>query len=67
MRSFSVIPEEPRDELAIEPIRSHEQLVVMVDKFFLNRSVKPFHVGVHLGRFRSLARCGSLGRAKLVR
>jgi hypothetical protein len=39
----------------------------MVDKFFLNRSVKPFHVGVHLGRFRSLARCGSLGRAKLVR
>ena len=51
MRSLSVVPEEPGDQLAIELIGNEEQLLMIVDKFFLNGSIEPFHMGVHLGRF----------------
>ena len=51
MRTLSVVPEEPGDEQAIEVIGSQEQLLMIVDEFFLNRSIKPFHMSVHLGRF----------------
>ena len=49
MRSFSVVPDEPRDQLAIELIGGDQQLLMVIDEFFLNGAVKTFHVGIHLG------------------
>ena len=52
MRSFSVVPDEPRDELAIELIGGDEQLLMVINKLLLNSPVKPLDVGVHLGSSR---------------
>ena len=49
MRSFSVVPDEPRDQLAIELIGSDQQLLVVINELLLNGPVKTFDVGVHLG------------------
>ena len=49
MRSFIVVPDEPRDQLAIELIGGDKQLLMVIDEFLLNGAVKAFHVGVHLG------------------
>ena len=49
MRSFSVVPDEPRDQLAIELIGSDQQLLMVINELLLNRPVKTFDVGVHLG------------------
>jgi hypothetical protein len=49
MRSFSVVPDEPRDQLAIELIGGDEQLFVIINELLLNGPVKTFDVGVHLG------------------
>ena len=49
MRSFRVVPDEPRDQLAIELIGGDQQLLMVIDEFFLNGAVKTFDVGVHLG------------------
>src|SRR5919112_319070 len=49
MRSFSVVPDEPWDQLAIELIGSDQQLLMVINELFLNRAVKTFDVGVHLG------------------
>ena len=51
MRSFGVVPQEPGDQLAIELVGSDKQLLMVVNEFFLNRAIEPFHVGVHLGSF----------------
>src|SRR5919112_1411931 len=52
MRSFSVVPDEPWDQLAIELIGSDQQLLMVINELFLNRAVKTFDVGVHLGSSR---------------
>ena len=49
MRSFSVVPDEPWDQLAIELIGSDQQLLVVINELLLNGPVKTFDVGVHLG------------------
>jgi hypothetical protein len=49
MRSFSVVPDESRDQSAIELIGSDQQLLMVINEFFLNGSIKPFHVGIHFG------------------
>ena len=49
MRSFSVVPDEPRDQLAIELIGSDQQLLMVINELLLNGPVKTFEVGVHLG------------------
>jgi hypothetical protein len=49
MRSFSVVPDEPRDQSAIELTGGDKQLLMVSNEFFLNGSIKPFHVGIHLG------------------
>jgi hypothetical protein len=49
MRSFSVVPDEPRDQLAIELIGLDKQLLMIIDKFLLNGSIKPFYVSIHFG------------------
>ena len=49
MRSFSVVPDEPRDQLAIELIGSDQQLLMVINELLLNGAVKTFAVGVHLG------------------
>ena len=49
MRSFSVVPDEPRDQLAIELIGSDQQLLMAINELLLNGPVKTFDVGVHLG------------------
>ena len=49
MRSFSVVPDEPRDQLAIELIGSDQQLLMVINELLLNGPVKTFDVGVHLG------------------
>jgi hypothetical protein len=42
VRSFGVVPDEPRNQLAIELIEEEQQLVVVIDQRFLNCSGKPF-------------------------
>ena len=49
MRPFSVVPDEPRDQLAIELIGSDQQLLMVINELLLNGPVKTFDVGVHLG------------------
>ena len=49
MRSFSVVPDEPGDQLAIELIGSDQQLLMVINELLLNGPVKTFEVGVHLG------------------
>ena len=49
MGSFSVVPDEPRDQLAIELIGSDQQLLMIVNELLLNSPVKTFDMGVHLG------------------
>lgn len=49
MRSFSVVPDEPRDQLAIELIGSDQQLLMVINELLLNGPVKTFDMGVHLG------------------
>lgn len=49
MRSFSVVPDEPRDQLAIELIGSDQQLLMVINELLLNSPVKTFDMGVHLG------------------
>jgi hypothetical protein len=51
MRPLSVVPDEPRNQLTVKLIRRSQQLLMVVDELFLNRAIKPFHVGVHLGSF----------------
>lgn len=63
MRSFRVVPEEPGNQLAIELILSDQQFLVIVNEFFLDRTVKPLRVGVHLRRFEdrcAMTRCFGL-------
>jgi hypothetical protein len=45
MRSFSVVPDEPRDQLAIELIGGDKQLLMVIDEFLLNGAVKAFTRG----------------------
>lgn len=49
VRSFGVVPEEPRNQLTIELIGFEQEFLMVVDKFFLNGSIEPFHMGIHLG------------------
>ena len=49
MRSFSVVADEPRDQLAIELIGSDQQLLMVINELLLNGPVKTFEGGVHLG------------------
>src|SRR3954465_16057877 len=49
MRSFSVVPDEPRDQLAIEVIGSNQQFLMVINELLLNGPIKTFDVGVHLG------------------
>ena len=49
MRSFSVVPEEPRDQLAVELIGCDQQLLMVINELLLNGPVETFDVGVHLG------------------
>ena len=49
MRSFGVVPDEPRDQLAIELIGSDQQLLMVINELLLNGAVKTFDVSVHLG------------------
>ena len=51
MRSFSVVPDEPRDQSAIELIGGDKQLLMVINEFFLNGSIKPFDLSIHFGRF----------------
>ena len=50
MRSFSVVPDEPGNQMAIELIGDKQQLFMIIDKFFLNGSIKPFDMSIHFGR-----------------
>jgi hypothetical protein len=52
VRSFGVVPDEPRNQLAIELIEEEQQLVVVIHQRFLNCSGKPLQVGIQLGSFR---------------
>ena len=49
MRSLSVVPDKPGDQLAIELVGDEQQLFMVIDKFFLDGSIEPFHMGIHLG------------------
>lgn len=49
MRTFSVVPEKPWDEFTVELIGSDQELLMIVDKFFLQSPIEPFHVGIHFG------------------
>lgn len=49
MRSFGVVPEKPGNQLPIELIGEEQQLFMVINKFFLDGSIKPFHMGIHLG------------------
>jgi hypothetical protein len=49
MRSFSVVPDEPGNQSAIELIGRDQQLLMVINEFFLNGPIKPFDVGIHLG------------------
>lgn len=49
VRSFGVVPEEPRNQLTIEWIGFEQEFLMVVDKFFLNGSIESFHMGIHLG------------------
>jgi hypothetical protein len=40
MRSFSVVPDEPKDQLTIELIGDDEQLFVIINELLLNGRVK---------------------------
>ena len=51
MRSLSVVPDEPGDQLAIELVGDEQQLFMVIDKFFLDGSIEPFHMGIHFGSF----------------
>ena len=51
VRSFRVVPQQPRDKLAIELIGTDKQLFMVVNEFFLKSSIKSFHMGIHLGSF----------------
>src|SRR5262245_21733512 len=51
MRSFSVVPQQPRDQYAIELIGADQQFLMVINEFFLNRAIKSFHVSIHLGSF----------------
>ncbi len=51
MRAFSVVPQEPGNQLAVELVGSQQQLLMIVNEFFLEGSIEPFHVGIHLGSF----------------
>jgi hypothetical protein len=46
MRSFSFVPDEPRDQLAIEVVGSDKQLLMVINEFFLNRAIKSLHMAV---------------------
>jgi hypothetical protein len=45
MRVFSVVLDEPGDQLAIKLGRSDEQLLMVINELLLNGPVKPFDVG----------------------
>ena len=49
MGSFSVVPDEPRDQLAIELIGTDQQLLMVINELLLNGPVKTCDMGVHLG------------------
>ena len=48
MKSFGV-PDKPGNQLAIELVGDEQQLFMVIDKFFLDGSIEPFHMGIHLG------------------
>jgi hypothetical protein len=52
MRSFSVIPDEPRDERGVELIGGDEQFLMVINELLLNGAIKPFDMGIHLGSSR---------------
>lgn len=52
MGSLSIIPEQPRNQLTVKLIGIKQQLLMVVNEFLLNRAIKPFHMGVHLGGSR---------------
>jgi hypothetical protein len=62
MRSFSVVPEELRDQLAIELIRGDQQFLVIVNEFFLDRSIK--HALAERGTPRTMNRAISAAEPK---
>ena len=49
MGSFGVVPDQPSNQSAIELIRFEQQLLMVIDKFFLKSSIEPFHMGIHFG------------------
>ena len=51
MRSFGVVPKKPRNQFTVELVGSQEQLLMIVNEFFLKGTIKPFHVGIHFGSF----------------
>ena len=38
------------NQMAIELIGDAQQLFMIIDKFFLNGSIKPFDMSIHFGR-----------------
>ncbi len=44
MRAFRVVPQEPGNQLAVELVGTQQQLLVMVNEFFLEGSVKVLHM-----------------------
>jgi hypothetical protein len=49
VRLLGVVPEEPGNQLAIELSRLEQKLFLVFVKLFLDGSIEPFHVGIHLG------------------
>ena len=53
MGALEVVPGEPAQEFEVEvgEVVEKQQVVVVVDAFFLNGAIEAFAVGVHLGGF----------------
>lgn len=49
MRSLSVVSQQSGDQLAVELIGCDQQFLMVVNELFLNRPIKPFYMGIHLG------------------
>jgi hypothetical protein len=48
MRSFGIVPDEPVEHIEVESMDIDHFSLVIVDIFFLDRTIEPFTVGVHL-------------------
>lgn len=47
-------PEEPGNQSSDRIGWRNKQILVVINEFFLNGSIKPFHVGIHFGVLRYL-------------